>query len=65
MEAVDRQMKAEGAEGGVPGPKMVVGFSRTSGPFGLGGGLLVDQCRFDYSTSRLTGNAVLRMRSRN
>lgn len=54
-------MKAEEVVEAVSGQKMAVGFSRTSGRFGLGGGLLVDRCRSGCSRSRLTGSAVLRM----
>ena len=39
---------------------MAAGLSRASGRFGLGGGLLVDQCHFGCSRSHLRGSAVLR-----
>lgn len=57
-------MRAEEVVEAVPGQKMGVGFSRTSDRFGLGGGLLVDQCRFGCSRSHPTDSAVLRMRSK-
>lgn len=63
VEMEGRRMKAEVVVEAVAGQKMTVGFSRTSGRFGLGRGLLVDQCRPGCSRSRLTGNAVSRMRS--
>lgn len=62
MEVEGHRRKAEEVVEAVPGQKMAVGFLRTSGLFELGGGLLVDQCRFGCSMSRLTGNAVLRTR---
>ena len=55
-------MKAVEAAEAEPGQKMAVGFSRTFGRFGLRERLLVDQCRFGCSMSRLTGSAVSRMR---
>ena len=62
VEGEGRRLKAEEVEEAVPGPKMAVGFSRTtSDRFGLGGGLPVDQCRFGCSMSHLMGSAVLRM----
>ena len=62
MEVVGRQTKVVAAVEAVPDQKMAAGFSMMSDRFELGGGLLVDQCRFGCSRSRLTGSAVLRMR---
>ena len=62
MEVEDRQMKVKEVVEAVPGQKMGVGFSRTSGRFALDEGLLVGQCRSDCSRSRLRGSVVLRMR---
>ena len=61
VELEGRRTKAEVVVEAVPGQRRGVESSRMSGRFGLGGGLPVGQCRFDYSRSRLTGNVVLRM----
>lgn len=53
--------EVEEVEEEVAGQKMVVGFLRMSGRFGLDGGLLADQRRVGCSRSRLTDNVVLRM----
>lgn len=63
VEVEGRQTKAVAVVEGALGQKTAVGFWRTSGRSGPGGGLLVDQCRFGCSRLRLTDNAVLRMQS--
>ena len=61
VELGDRRTKGEEVVEEVPARKMAVGSLRMSDRFGLGGGLLADQCRFGCSRSHLTGNVVLRM----
>ena len=61
VEVEDRRTKAEEVVEAVPGQRRGVESLRMSGRFGLGGGLLVGQCHFGCSRSRLTGDVVSRM----